>query len=146
MNLSGQCLCGSVRYTSTGQPRFVFLCHCKDCQRSGGSLTHLGVMVPEATFTRTGEVRSFTKSSDAGRQITREFCPNCGSGIVNRLDMVPGVVVIKGGTLDDPGAVPPTFELFARSKSVSWSGGELEASFQEAIVGDPSGLVWKAPE
>ncbi len=145
MNLSGRCLCGSVQYTSVGEPQFVFLCHCRDCQLSGGSLAHFGVMVPEAGFTRTGEVRSYTKSSDAGREITREFCPVCGTGINNRLQIAPGMVVIKGGTLDDPAAVPPTFELFARSKHLSWTLGSSLKSFDGDVTGEISKLMWKAP-
>jgi hypothetical protein len=105
--LTGQCLCGAVRYTFTGTPQLVFLFHCRDCQRSGGSLAHFGVWVPEAGFSRTGEVRSYTNSSESGRKITREFCPICGSGIDNRLEVAPGVVVIKGGTLDNPAAAAP---------------------------------------
>jgi len=145
MNLSGQCLCGSVRYTFDGDPYLVFLCHCRDCQRSSGSLTHFGVIVPEAGFTRLGEVRSYTKSSDAGRKITREFCPTCGSGINNRLEVAPGMVVIKGGTLDNPAAVPPTFELYARTKQVSFVSGSALRCFEEGVTVDPSELLWKAP-
>lgn len=145
MHLSGQCLCGAIRYAISGEPRFVFLCHCRDCQRSGGSLTHFGIMVPEATFTRTGEVRSYTKLGDAGRQITREFCPTCGSGINNRLEVAPGMVVIKGGTLDNPDAVQPSFELYAKSKTLSLNSGKDLRRFDEGLTGNPNDLLWKAP-
>lgn len=145
MTLSGRCLCGAVRYTASTPPAFVFLCHCRDCQRSGGSLTHLGVMVPEAGFARTGEVRSYTKASDSGRGITREFCPTCGSGICNRLEMAPGMVVIKGGTLDDPAAVAPGFELFCRTKLVAWSQDSVAFSFDGEVEGDPARLMWHPP-
>lgn len=146
MQFSGQCLCGAVRYEFSGDPRAVFLCHCRDCQRSGGSLTHFGVMVPEAGFRRTGEVRSFTKAGDAGRRITREFCPACGSGINNRLEMAPGVVVIKGGTLDDPSALAPNFELYARTRQLSWASGAELRSFEQGPTCDPAELAWRPVE
>ena len=145
MMLSGQCLCGAVRYTSTGNPQLVFLCHCRDCQRSGGSLAHFGVWVPEAGFSRTGEVRSYTKTSDNGRQITREFCPICGSGIANRLEVAPGVVVIKGGTLDNPAAVVPNFEMYAQSKLLALASGAPVRSFAAGLTCNPSELIWKSP-
>jgi hypothetical protein len=71
VKITGRCLCGAVRYQFEGDPQFVFLCHCRDCQRSGGSLTHYGVMVPESGFTRHFEVRAYVKRSDSGREITR---------------------------------------------------------------------------
>ena len=145
MMLSGQCLCGAVRYAFTGTPQLVFLCHCRDCQHSGGSLAHFGVWVPEAGFSRNGEVRSYTKSSDSGRKITREFCPICGSGIDNRLEVAPGVVVIKGGTLDNPAAVAPNFEMYARSKLLALASDAPLRSFEAGLTCNPRKLIWKSP-
>ena len=34
--------------------------------------------------------------------MTREFCPTCGTQIVSRAPSLPGTVIIKVGTLDDP--------------------------------------------
>lgn len=144
MNLSGQCLCGAVRYTFSGEPQFVFLCHCRDCQRSGGSLTHFGVMVAESGFNRHGTVSAYTKDGDAGRKITREFCPICGSGINNRLEVAPGMIVIKGGTLDNPNRVTPTFELYARSKQLSFAAEPALICFAKGMAVDPRELLWKA--
>lgn len=143
MKLSGQCLCGSVRYTVSGDPHLVFLCHCRDCQRSGGSLAHFGVMVPQAGFSRHGEVRSYTKRGDQGRAITREFCPVCGSGINNLLEVAPGMVVIKGGTLDDPAAVWPTFELYVRTQRLAFGSASTLRGFDEGVTIDPRELLWK---
>jgi len=145
MKLKGQCLCGAVRYAFEGDPLFVFLCHCRDCQQSSGSLVHYGVIVPEAQLKCEGELRAYSKRSDAGREITREFCPTCGSGIGNRLELLPGAVVIKGGTLDDPSALAPTFEVFARSKASCVDGGASLRSFSGDVTVDPSELMWKAP-
>ncbi len=102
-------------------------------------------MVPEAGFSRIGEVRSYAKTSDSGRQITREFWPTCGSGIDNRLEVAPGMVVIKGGTLDNPAVVAPTFELYARTRLLSLASGAPLRSFEEGLTGDPSEIVWKSP-
>lgn len=144
MELTGQCLCGAVRYSFVGDPQLVFLCHCHDCQRSGGSLAHLGVWVPEAGFSVTGELRSFTRAGESGRKVTREFCPTCGSGICNRLEVAPEAVVIKGGTLDDPAVVPPSFELFARSRSLTPASGATLRSFDAGLTCSPSEVAWSA--
>jgi hypothetical protein len=128
MDLAGGCLCGAVRYRSSGPQVRQFVCHCRDCQRSGGSVFHVGVVVPRAGFTIThGELRRHQSKADSGRTITRNFCPICGSGIINELEFRPDHVVIKIGTLDDPGLVIPTYEVFARSR-IPWVSiaGEIE--------------------
>jgi hypothetical protein len=116
MELTGRCLCGKVHYKSTGTPVRRFLCHCRDCQGSSGSAFHLGLTVPRDGFTVTGEVQAYRSKGDSGRQVARYFCPTCGSGVFNEIELRPGLVAIKVGTLDDPGCVSPNYEVFARSK------------------------------
>ena len=137
MNLRGRCLCGSVTYEFDGDPICVFLCHCHDCQQSSGSLVHFGLMVPESAFKRRGEVRGYESRSDAGRRVTREFCPTCGSGINNIIELAPGAVVIKAGTLDDPKAIQPTFEIYSESKTPCMVSASGIQSFDRELTADP---------
>jgi hypothetical protein len=127
MELTGQCLCGAVRYKSTGTPVRRFVCHCRDCQRSSGSAFHVGVTVPRDGFTLTGEARAYRSKGDSGRGVARYFCPACGSGLFNEIELRPGLVAIKVGTLDEPARVTPNYEVFGRSK-VPWvSLGDIES-------------------
>jgi hypothetical protein len=120
MNLEGGCLCGAVRYTSSGERYRQFVCHCRDCQRSGGSAFHIGLAVPRAGFRLTqGELQTYESTSDSGRRIERRFCPTCGSGVLNEPEVWPDHVVIRVGTLDDPSVVTPAQELYA-SKRAHW--------------------------
>jgi hypothetical protein len=126
MNLEGGCLCGAVRYKFSGDPFRHVICHCRDCQRASGSAFHVGVVIPRTGFAITrGELRTYRVTGDSGRWIDRSFCPICGSGILHELELRgPEFLVIKAGTLDDPGLVAPTYEIFVRSKMpwVSISG------------------------
>jgi hypothetical protein len=73
--------------------------------------------VPRADFIMTGgELRAYVKKGDSGRTVTRSFCPNCGSGVINEPEVWPDHVVIRVGTLDDPTVVAPAQELYARSR------------------------------
>lgn len=120
MHLTGGCLCGAVRYTSNGAAYRQLVCNCSDCKRSGGSAFHAGIAVPRAGFTiASGELRAYATKGDSGRTVTRSFCPNCGSGVINEPEVWPDHVVIKVGTLDDPTLVAPALELYARSR-LSW--------------------------
>ena len=61
-------------------------------------------MVPAAQLTVSGEPKVYA-SSQHGR---RHFCGECGTGLfyVNE-DMLPGMIDVQTGTLDDPDALPP---------------------------------------
>ena len=118
IKLKGGCLCGAVRFEFTGETRQRFVCHCRDCQRSGGSLFHAGVAVPRTGFKLvSGELKTFRSLADSGRAIDRKFCPTCGSGVLNEPSVWPDRVVIRLGALDEPSAIEPTMELYAGSRA-----------------------------
>ncbi|MAG32253.1 MAG: hypothetical protein CL908_15325 [Deltaproteobacteria bacterium] len=100
MKISGGCYCKEVRYESTGEIGMKAQCFCRECQYITGGDSLLGIAVPEGGFKVTkGELRRF-KRSDIENAVTREFCPNCGTHVTTRA--MPGMVMVKVGTLDDP--------------------------------------------
>jgi hypothetical protein len=119
MQQLGQCLCGEIRYQVSTRSAKSFLCHCKDCQRSGGSFFNATVLLPKNDFEITsGELVQYQSRSNSGNEIVRGFCRKCGSGIsIDIPDFDPNAVIIKAGTLDDISWVKPTWEIWAQSKS-----------------------------
>jgi len=126
MHLTGGCLCGAVRYESTGEIARRFLCHCRDCKRSSSSAFYFGLTVPRSGFRLLqGELRDYRRIGESGRWVLRRFCPVCGSGVVNELELRPDYVVIRAGTLDEPELVAPAYEVYARSKAAWLSTGDI---------------------
>ena len=111
-NITGGCLCGRVRYTVTGEPAFSGLCHCRNCQRYTGSAFEALIALPAASVSVQGELRTYHDTGDSGQPVHRRFCPNCGSGVVNEVDVLPGVTIVLAGTLDDPAAFKPTMDVY----------------------------------
>jgi hypothetical protein len=143
MKLSGGCLCGGVRYQFDGDPVMVFHCHCRDCQRHGGSLVHYGILVRESSLELDGELASYEKVADSGKKVTRQFCPTCGSGVCNRIEIAPGMVAIKGGTVDEADSRPkPTFALYTDSQP-EWISCEDLRGFEREPNVPPPELRWK---
>lgn len=104
MPLTGRCYCGALTYEATGKPAFKAQCHCRECQYLSGGGPNYFMLMPEDGFSyTTGIPASFTRS-DLETPVTREFCPTCGTHILTRRPQNPGMVVLKIGTLDDPGA------------------------------------------
>jgi hypothetical protein len=114
----GGCACGGVRYQTQGAPRRVSVCSCTWCTKRTGSAFGVSVYfdADKVAFTQ-GELRPHRLTSDAGRWIETGFCPECGTTVTWRLEFLPGLRGIAGGTFD-----PPTFwyrperYVFARSK------------------------------
>lgn len=126
MQLTGGCLCGAVRYESTGEIARRFLCHCQDCKRASGSAFHFGLTVPRSGFRLLqGELKDYVSTGESGRRVVRRFCPVCGTGVLNELELRPDYVVIRAGTLDDPSLAAPAYEVFARSKAAWLSTGDI---------------------
>jgi hypothetical protein len=113
---SGGCLCGAVRYEVEGPPLVVAHCHCNDCQRGSGTGHSTGAMFPADTMRLTGPVTEFTVKSDNGNQVTRVFCPACGSPVLGRNSGMEGYLTIALGTLDDSSGFEPQVVVFARSR------------------------------
>ena len=58
--------------------------------------------VPESGFKYTkGTAKPFQRK-DLPDPVTREFCGECGTHLLTRTSKVPGAVLLKVGTFDDP--------------------------------------------
>jgi hypothetical protein len=127
-HLQGGCLCGKVRYSAEAEPVFSGVCHCTDCQKFTGSAFSTVVGVPKDAITLTGTTKTFTKNGDSGKPIHRHFCPECGSSVMDEAEMMPGIVMINTGTLDDPSQVKPAMQIYCDSAQ-PWAqlGGDTKS-------------------
>jgi hypothetical protein len=117
MALTGHCYCGKLKYEAGGAPLMKLMCHCRECQYFTGGNSLPLIVTPEAEFKYTaGEVKSFARA-DLAAPVKREFCPNCGTHVVSRAPGMPGAVIIKVGSLDDPSAFDkPGVSIFTIDK------------------------------
>ena len=95
---TGGCLCGRVRFTASGRPYRVGLCHCLDCRKHHGALFYAAAIFPQDAVTIEGGTRDY-----AGRH----FCPRCGSSVFARSG---NEVEVHLGALDAPDQLMPTYE------------------------------------
>lgn len=73
---TGGCLCGKVRFTTTGPLRDVIFCHCSQCRRQSG-LYFAATSVPAGALTLAGADHiTWFASSDFAK---RGFCGTCGT-------------------------------------------------------------------
>jgi hypothetical protein len=112
----GGCLCGGVRYEAAGTPVVVAHCHCEDCQRSSGAGHSTGAMFASENFHLQGKTAQYVLESSRGNQVTKLFCPVCGSSILGSNSAMAGFVTVSLGTFDDSSLLTPQVVVFARNK------------------------------
>lgn len=105
--MTGQCLCGAVRYELAQAPARVTICYCRFCQRATGSTQAVLAVLPLADIAATGDLATHEHVSEgSGQAVHLHFCAACGTNVFESYDRWPGMAGLFTGTLDDPGAVP----------------------------------------
>ena len=113
---TGSCLCGSVNYKSNSDPLVIQNCHCDQCRKATGSVYLTNLFIKEENFEITGEVNNYTHLSDAGNNMTKYFCPNCGSQVFGKNSGRPEIITIRAGTVNEKDIIKPIRNLFLKSK------------------------------
>ncbi len=103
MAVTGGCYCGEVRYEVDGPQEAAFQCHCRECQYLTGGNANIVVVFAESDFRYTKGLASSFARSDLENPVTRHFCGACGTGIGSRSPSRPNSMIVKVGTLDNPG-------------------------------------------
>ena len=114
--ITGGCLCGSVRYESTGVSSHPTLCHCSTCRRASGAHSLGWVTFPRAEFKFTADLPTEFRSSTPA---SRTFCAKCGTPLTFRHEKYPDDIDVTIGSLDAPGNVPPADHTWM-SDAVAW--------------------------
>ena len=115
----GGCLCGAVRYELKAEPAMTAVCHCTHCQRQSGSVFSTNVVVMTADYVQHGQTKVFEDKGDSGKGVHRHFCGHCGSPILSMIDLMPGMLMVKMGTLDDFSGIAPGIEVYT-DHAASW--------------------------
>ena len=108
----GGCLCGAVRFTTTGRLRGVVYCHCTQCRRQTGH-------VLAATSARNGELAvegaSHLTWYAASAHAKRGFCRSCGSLLFWKREGTD-VTSIMAGAFDRPSGLVGDSHIFVADK------------------------------
>ncbi len=114
---SGSCLCGAVRFRTTGALRGVIYCHCSQCRKQSGH-HYASTNVADACLTVDGgdNVAWYQSSGDA----KRGFCRTCGSVLFwkhRELDYTS----INAGAFETPSGLNGAMHIFVADKGDYYS-------------------------
>ena len=113
---SGKCLCGKVNYTINAEPLKMAQCNCLDCQRSSGTGHFSLAFFPKDKVSIEGDTSSFTTKADDGPEITRHFCPECGSRLFATNNVNTSLMSIAVGCVDDHSWFKPQAIVYNKRK------------------------------
>jgi hypothetical protein len=100
-NITGGCLCGSVRYEVNAKPIIVRACWCRTCQYIAAGQATVNVVFPAEAVTISGELKDFESTADSGNKMHRKFCPTCGVHLFSMAEVRSHLLIVRAGTLDD---------------------------------------------
>lgn len=133
--LTGGCACGAIRYEIDTEPVFSAHCHCTDCQRAGGGQMSTVAAVPRAALRVTrGTTRSFAYTGDSGQPVLRHFCPDCGARLYTDVQVMPDMLFLAAGSMDDASGLKPDMHIYTRSKQ-PWAHIAPDAQCFEGMPG-----------
>jgi len=118
LDLTGSCYCRDIKYEvhlNSADDARTSLCHCKNCKKFFGTNYGLTSKIPKSSFKITqGQTKVHEADNGSGTLLHREFCSNCGSGILEYGANAGDFVYIMYGTLDKPMELPPKGEFFCK--------------------------------
>ena len=113
--ITGSCLCGTLKYTCSSEALFSAICHCKACQKSTGTAFSVVVGINRSDVTIVGStLKTYEDVGDSGQATYRHFCAKCGSTIMAEMAARPELACIKAGTLDNQEELCPQFHVYWR--------------------------------
>ncbi len=119
--MRGGCICGNVRYEVIGHPLIETMCHCTTCQRRTGSAFSMNLIVMKKDFAVTaGATVTRDLPTGSGKVNVQHFCDDCLVRTHTEPVATPALVYVRPGTLDDPKAITPGVQIWARS-ALPWA-------------------------
>ena len=139
MTHTGQCLCGTIRFTIDAEPLGARMCWCRDCQRIASGSATVNVLFPEEAVQYEGLMSTFRMTADSGNTVERGFCPTCGAQMFSRTVSPPGLPMrVRAGTLDNPDLIAPAAIIWADS-APAWA--KLDPDLPHFPAGPPAHLA-----
>lgn len=128
MSLKGACRCGALSYELAlrGLPA-VYACHCLDCQTWSSSAFGLHALVPAGSLKLEGSSIAYAPVEGTEHHL----CPRCHTRIYNTNERVPGLAILRAGTLTDSARLRPVAHIWTCRKQAWLQIPEHVPQFEE---------------
>lgn len=133
---TGSCLCGGVKFRIQGPLPPIQVCWCTQCRKAQGApmATNMPIATSAFELTSGAGLLSAYESSPGKKRV---FCGRCGAPIFSERDIVPDVVRIRAGLIDQPLDTRPVAHFHVATKPNWWPIHDGLPQFQEGQPGLP---------
>lgn len=115
--LNGGCRCGAVRYViSRDNLPPVYACHCLACQSGSGSAFSEQAVIRDGSLDASGPVLDYRFARPDGNRGHHRLCAECFTRLWSTSDALPGVVLVRAGTLDRSQELIPRAHMWIKRK------------------------------
>lgn len=134
--IEGGCRCRAVRYTLALDelPR-TYACHCRDCQTWTSSAFSQQTIVAESSLSVTGPLVVYELTTPSGNASVQHVCAVCHTRIYNSNSALPGLVVVRAGTLDRSDELEVVLHIWVKRKQPWLSLPHDAATWSESAPG-----------
>lgn len=108
----GGCLCGAVRFKTSGKLRKLIFCHCSQCRKPTGLYyAATNVLDSDLELEGAGEITWYRSSGEA----RRGFCRHCGSALFWKPDDLDYTSILAGA-FEASSRLEPGYHIFCADK------------------------------
>jgi len=116
--ITGQCLCGEVKYSIAKLEPNMGNCHCKMCRKFHGAAYATYAQAKSENFHWINGAK-LIKQYIGDNGTVRKFCGECGSSLVFQDDIndYQDIIHFSAGTLDNDIEIKPNVHIYMESKA-----------------------------
>lgn len=120
--LTGQCLCGSVKFSVIDKFKAFYQCHCKQCQQLTGTAFASNIFTEPDNIEWLSGQDNITHYEHASREFSKSFCKTCGSALpfINKSKTS---LIVPAGSLNELPDLQPQANIFTAEQSCWLTSG-----------------------
>jgi hypothetical protein len=124
--LTGECLCGIIKFSVTDSFKAFYQCHCKQCQQITGSAFASNIFTDPDNIEWLSGQDSITNYEHPLREFSKSFCNACGSALpfINKTETS---LIVPAGSLNELPDIQPQANIFT-SEEACWFRQGLQAA------------------
>jgi hypothetical protein len=109
--LTGECLCGNVKFSVIDNFKAFYQCHCKQCQQLTGSAFASNIFTEPDNIEWLNGEGSITNYEHPSREFSKSFCKTCGSA-VPFINKTKTSLIVPAGSLNEFQDIQPQANIF----------------------------------
>lgn len=126
--LTGECLCGNIKFSVVDSFKAFYQCHCKQCQQLTGTAFASNLFTQPDNIEWLSGQEKVTHYEHASKEFSKSFCTQCGSAVpfVNKTKTS---LIVPAGSLNELPDIQPQANIFTSEEACWLKPGQQAEKF-----------------